>query len=52
LAPKEYDFYANVNPKKPHPRWSQASERLIDTGDRVPTRMYNGYEEQVGHLYG
>lgn len=49
--PAEYGFYSNVNPTKPHPRWSQASERVIPTGDRVPTLMYNGYEKQVGGLY-
>ena len=48
---REYGFWANVNPEVPHPRWSQASERLIGTGDVVPTRLYNGYEEFVGHLY-
>jgi sulfoxide reductase catalytic subunit YedY len=50
-ASSEYDFWANVNPKVPHPRWSQATERLIDTGERVPTQLYNGYAEQVAHLY-
>ncbi len=52
LAPNEYSFLSNVEPKVPHPRWSQASERLIDTGDRIPTQLYNGYAEQVGKLYG
>jgi sulfoxide reductase catalytic subunit YedY len=52
LAPDEYPFESNVNPRVPHPRWSQASERLIDTGDRVPTLPYNGYAEQVAGLYG
>lgn len=52
LAPDEYDFYANVNPKVPHPRWPQASERLIDTGERVPTHMYNGYGDFVAQMYG
>lgn len=52
LAPDEYDFYANVNPKVPHPRWSQASERLIGSGERVPTHMYNGYGDYVAQLYG
>lgn len=52
LGPKEYDFWANVNPDVPHPRWSQAYEHLLGPGDRVPTRVYNGYEEYVGHLYG
>ncbi|MGH9751086.1 MAG: protein-methionine-sulfoxide reductase catalytic subunit MsrP, partial [Candidatus Polarisedimenticolia bacterium] len=47
----EYDFWANVNPNVPHPRWSQATETLIDTGERVPTRMFNGYHEQVADLY-
>lgn len=52
LAPREYDFWSNVDPDVPHPRWSQASERLIGTGDRVPTRKYNGYESFVAQLYG
>lgn len=52
LAPSEYDFWANVNPNVPHPRWSQATERLIGTMDRVPTQMYNGYGDYVAHLYG
>ncbi len=51
-APREYDFWANVNPAVPHPRWSQATERDIGTGERIPTRLYNGYEEFVAHLYG
>ena len=51
LAPDEYPFESNVDPKVPHPRWSQASERLIDTGDRVATLPYNGYGEQVASLY-
>ncbi len=51
LAPNEYDFWANVNPKVPHPRWSQATERDIGTGERIPTRLFNGYESFVGHLY-
>ena len=52
LAPKEYGFEANVNPQVPHPRWSQASERLIGTMERVPTKMYNGYGDYVGKMYG
>ncbi|MDA0709845.1 MAG: protein-methionine-sulfoxide reductase catalytic subunit MsrP [bacterium] len=52
LAPDEYDFYANVNPNIPHPRWSQASERLISTGERVETRMHNGYGDFVAKMYG
>lgn len=51
LAPDEYSFLSNVNPEVPHPRWSQATERLIDTGERVPTAMYNGYGEYVAGLY-
>ena len=51
LAPKEYGFYGNVDPSKPHPRWSQASERDIETGRRQPTLPFNGYGEQVAHLY-
>jgi len=51
----EYGFYANVNPNVDHPRWSQASERIIGStsifGGRQPTLMFNGYEEQVAHLY-
>ena len=51
LAPDEYPFESNVDPKVPHPRWSQAGERMIDTGEHVPTQLYNGYAEQVRHLY-
>ena len=51
LAPREYGFEANVNPNVPHPRWSQASERMIGTGERLPTLIYNGYGDAVGHLY-
>ena len=51
LAAKEYGFWANVNPAVPHPRWSQASERFLATGDRVPTLLYNGYGEFVADLY-
>ena len=49
--PKEYGFWANVNPEVPHRRWSQATERDIGTGDRHPTVLFNGYGEQVAHLY-
>jgi len=49
-APNEYGFYANVNPTVDHPRWSQATEQRIGDGRR-PTLMFNGYAEQVGHLY-
>lgn len=50
-APNEYGFYANVNPKVNHPRWSQASERRIGEARRRETLMFNGYEEQVARLY-
>jgi sulfoxide reductase catalytic subunit YedY len=50
-APNEYGFYANVNPNVPHPRWSQATERRIGNLDRRETLLFNGYEEQVAHLY-
>lgn len=53
-APGEYGFYANVNPDVDHPRWSQASERKIGGGifsRRVPTQMFNGYEDEVADLY-
>lgn len=48
---REYGFYSNVNPDRPHPRWSQASERRIGELNRRPTLMFNGYAEQVAHLY-
>lgn len=56
LAPHEYGFYANVNPTVDHPRWSQVSERRITTGgllarNRIRTRMFNGYEEEVADMY-
>jgi sulfoxide reductase catalytic subunit YedY len=51
-APHEYGFYANVNPQVDHPRWSQATEQRIGEPGRRPTLMFNGYEKQVGHLYG
>jgi sulfoxide reductase catalytic subunit YedY len=50
-VPSEYDFVSNVNPNKPHPRWSQAYDQLVETGEVVPTKMYNGYEKYVAHLY-
>ncbi len=50
-APNEYGFYANVNPQVDHPRWSQATEQRIGESGRRPTLMFNGYGEQVGHLY-
>lgn len=51
LAPREYDFWANVNPQVPHPRWSQASERMLGSGEVRPTQRFNGYGEWVAHLY-
>jgi len=51
---REYGFYSNVNPTVNHPRWSQASERRIGGGlfaKRKPTLMFNGYEDEVAHLY-
>ncbi len=51
---KEYGFYSNVNPTVDHPRWSQASERRVGGGlfsPRIPTLMFNGYEEEVASLY-
>ena len=51
VQPEEYGFYSNINPKKPHPRWSQAVEQLIPTMERRPTQLYNGYEKYVAGLY-
>jgi sulfoxide reductase catalytic subunit YedY len=51
IQPQEYGFWANVNPAVPHPRWSQETERLLGTGERVPTRIFNGYGEFVAGLY-
>jgi sulfoxide reductase catalytic subunit YedY len=50
-APNEYGFYANVNPNVAHPRWSQSTERRIGEGGRRKTLLFNGYEEEVAHLY-
>jgi methionine sulfoxide reductase catalytic subunit len=50
-APHEYGFYANVNPEVDHPRWSQGSERRIGEFGRRKTLLFNGYAEQVAHLY-
>ena len=47
----EYGFWANVNPEVPHPRWSQATERVLGANERVPTLLYNGYGEYVAGLY-
>ncbi|MGI9515372.1 MAG: protein-methionine-sulfoxide reductase catalytic subunit MsrP [Anderseniella sp.] len=51
LGPREYGFWANVNPDVAHPRWSQATERDLETGEKIPTVIYNGYAEQVASLY-
>jgi len=50
-APGEYGFFANVNPAVDHPRWSQARERRIGDLRRRETLPFNGYAEEVGHLY-
>jgi sulfoxide reductase catalytic subunit YedY len=50
-APDEYGFYSNVNPHVPHPRWSQATERRIGEFRKRDTLLFNGYGEQVAHLY-
>jgi methionine sulfoxide reductase catalytic subunit len=50
-SPKEYGFFANVNPDVAHPRWSQATERRIGEIRRRKTLMFNGYEAEVAHLY-
>ena len=51
VAPNEYGFYSNVNPGKPHPRWSQKTERRIGEFKRRETIMFNGYAESVAGLY-
>jgi sulfoxide reductase catalytic subunit YedY len=51
LQSSEYGFWANVNPAVPHPRWSQASEEVIGTGEHRPTLIFNGYGEYVAGLY-
>jgi len=50
-TPNEYGFYSNVNPTVDHPRWSQATEHRIGEFSGRPTLMFNGYGEQVAHLY-
>lgn len=47
----EYGFWANVNPEVPHPRWSQATERVLGTDERIATKIFNGYGEYVASLY-
>ncbi len=54
IAAGEYGFYANVNPQVPHPRWSQRRERVIGASLFSPkrnTEMFNGYANEVAHLY-
>lgn len=51
IQPSEYGFWANVNPAVPHPRWSQATETLLGTSQRVPTQIWNGYGEFVAEMY-
>ena len=53
-SPREYGFYSNVNPDVDHPRWSQATERVIGESilaPRIKTLMFNGYGDEVAHLY-
>jgi sulfoxide reductase catalytic subunit YedY len=53
-SPREYGFYSNVNPNVSHPRWSQASERVVGgslLSPRVETQMFNGYGDEVANLY-
>ena len=53
-SPREYGFYSNVNPEVDHPRWSQATERVIGESilaPRIKTLMFNGYGDEVAHLY-
>src|SRR5258708_31812612 len=50
IQPQEYGFWANGNPEVPHPRWTQASERVLGSNDRVPTVLFNGYGEFVAGL--
>jgi len=51
IQKREYGFWANVNPKVDHVRWSQATERVLGSDKRVPTLLYNGYGEFVADLY-
>ena len=51
LQASEYGFWANVNPEVPHPRWSQAQERVLGDEGMVSTQLFNGYAEEVAHLY-
>src|SRR4029450_340583 len=51
LQPAEYGFWANVNPQVPHPRWSQARERLLGGDGEAPTQLFNGYGAFVADPY-
>jgi len=51
LNPDEYGFYSNIDPEVPHPRWSQAQERMLPNGDWRPTLPFNGYGEYVASMY-
>ena len=51
IQPREYGFWANVNPNVPHPRWSQASEKVLGQDFRLETQLFNGYGEFVAELY-
>ena len=51
VAPAEYPFESNVDPRVPHPRWSQVIEKMIDTGNHARTQLYNGYGDYVAPLY-
>jgi sulfoxide reductase catalytic subunit YedY len=51
LQASEYGFWANVNPQVSHPRWSQATEEFIGTGERKPTLLFNGYGDYVADIY-
>ena len=51
IASQEYGFYANVNPEVDHPRWSQAKERVLGKFFKQKTKMFNGYEKEVAHMY-
>jgi methionine sulfoxide reductase catalytic subunit len=51
LQSSEYGFWANVNPEVPHPRWSQATERVLGSNERRPTLLWNGYGEFVADIY-
>ena len=51
LIPQEYGFWANINPEVPHPRWSQATEKMLGSEERIPTLLYNGYGAFVADLY-